>query len=157
MWLLWKSYSWNVFSVYDSPMFEVWKVPKRPVAVLCDVTQHLVVYRTAVGTPTISSGMRAYTGKHSQFYCMHTIFCWKSYVKRTKIYRTWRRYSALALYKVNFASASFRLFSLPNLPNMFGNYFSRCALTAGRLISDSKIWWEFKRIIVRNDNNYDSW
>ena len=38
------------FLVYHSPMFEAWKVPKRPVEVSCDVTQHLVEYWTAVGT-----------------------------------------------------------------------------------------------------------
>ena len=37
-------------------MYEAWKVPKRPVEVPCDVTQHLVAYRTAVGTRTNSSG-----------------------------------------------------------------------------------------------------
>ena len=40
------------FLVYHSPMFEVWKVPKRLVEVSCDVTQHLVAYRTAVDTRT---------------------------------------------------------------------------------------------------------
>ena len=29
---------------YHLPMFEAWKIPKRPVEVLCDVTQHLVAY-----------------------------------------------------------------------------------------------------------------
>ena len=51
--------------VYHSPMFEAWKVPKRPVEVSCDVTQHLVSYRTAVGTQTNSSGMRTHTRQHS--------------------------------------------------------------------------------------------
>ena len=36
------------FLVYHSPMFEAWKVPKRPAEVSCDVTQLLVAYRTAV-------------------------------------------------------------------------------------------------------------
>ena len=62
------------FLVYHSPMFEAWKVPKRPVEVPCDVTQHLAVYRTAVGTRTNSSGMRTHTGQHSWLPCMHTLF-----------------------------------------------------------------------------------
>ena len=62
------------FLVYHSPMFEAWKVPKRLVEVSCDVTQHLVAYRTAVGTRTNSSGMRTHTGQHSQLSCMHTLF-----------------------------------------------------------------------------------
>ena len=53
------------FLVYHSHMFEAWKVPKRPVEVPCDVTQHLVAYRTAVGTQTNSSGMRTHTGQHA--------------------------------------------------------------------------------------------
>ena len=28
----------ELLMMYDSPMFEAWKVPKRPVNVLCDVT-----------------------------------------------------------------------------------------------------------------------
>ena len=32
------------FLVYHSPMFEAWKVPKRPVEVSCDVTQHFMAY-----------------------------------------------------------------------------------------------------------------
>ena len=43
------------FLVYHSSMFEAWKVPKTPTEVSCDVTQHLVAYRTAVGTRTNSS------------------------------------------------------------------------------------------------------
>ena len=35
--------------VYHSPIFQAWKAPKRPVEVSCDVTQHLVEYRTAIG------------------------------------------------------------------------------------------------------------
>ena len=50
------------FLVYHSPMCEVCKVPKRPVEVSCDVTQHLVAYRTAVETRTNSSGMRSHAG-----------------------------------------------------------------------------------------------
>ena len=61
------------FFVYHSPMFEAWKVPKRPVEVSCDVTQHLVAYRTAVGTQTNSSGMRTHTGQHSRLPCMHAL------------------------------------------------------------------------------------
>ena len=53
------------FLVYHSPMFEAWKVPKRPVEVSCDVMQHLVAYRTAVETRTNSSGMRTHNGQHS--------------------------------------------------------------------------------------------
>ena len=63
----------RVFLVYHSPMFKAWKVPKRPVEVSCDVTQHLVAYRTAVGTRTNSSGMRTHTGKYSRLPCMHTL------------------------------------------------------------------------------------
>ena len=62
------------FLVYHSPMFEAWKVPKRPVEVSCDVTQNLVAYRTAVGTRTNSSGMCTHTGQHSRLPCMHTLF-----------------------------------------------------------------------------------
>ena len=62
------------FLVYHSPMFEAWKVPKRLVEVSCDVTQHLVVYRTAVGARTNSSEMRTHTGQHSRLPCMHTLF-----------------------------------------------------------------------------------
>ena len=51
--------------VYHSPMFEAWKVPKRPAEVSCDVTQHLLAYRTAVGNRTNSSRMRTPTGQHS--------------------------------------------------------------------------------------------
>ena len=53
-------------------MFEAWKDPKRPVEVSCDVTQHLVAYRTAVETQTNSSGMRTHTGQYSRLLCMHT-------------------------------------------------------------------------------------
>ena len=50
------------FLVYHSPMFEAWKVPKRPVEVSCDVTQNLVAYRTAVGTrTTLAAALHAYT------------------------------------------------------------------------------------------------
>ena len=62
------------FLVYHSPTFEAWKVPKRPVEVSCDVTQHLVAYRTAVGTWTNSSGMRTHTGQHSPLPRMHALF-----------------------------------------------------------------------------------
>ena len=62
------------FLVYHSPMFEAWKVPKRPVEVLCDVMQHLVAHRTAVGTQTNSSGMRTHTRQHSRLPCMHALF-----------------------------------------------------------------------------------
>ena len=53
------------FLVYHSPMFDAWKVPKRPAEVSCDVTQHLVAYRTAVETRADSLGMRTHTGQHS--------------------------------------------------------------------------------------------
>ena len=36
------------FLMYHSPIFEAWNVPKSPVEVSCDVTQHLVAYQTAV-------------------------------------------------------------------------------------------------------------
>ena len=73
------------FLVHHSPMFEAWKVPKRPVEVSCDVTQHLVAYRTAVGTRTNSSGMRTHTGQHSRLPRMHTHYCLISCTKRTEI------------------------------------------------------------------------
>ena len=61
------------FLVYHSPMFEAWKVSKRPVEVSYDVTQHLVAHWTAVGTRTNSSGMRTHTGQYSRLPCMHTL------------------------------------------------------------------------------------
>ena len=61
------------FLVYHSPMFEAWKVPKRPVEVSCDVTQHLLAYRTAGGNWTNSSGMRPHTGQYSRLPCMHAL------------------------------------------------------------------------------------
>ena len=63
------------FLVYHSPVFEVWKVPKRSVELSCCVTPHLVVYRTAVETQSNSSGMRTgtHTGQHSWLPCMHTL------------------------------------------------------------------------------------
>ena len=131
------------FLVYHSPMFEAWKVPKRPVEVLCDVTQHLVEYWTAVGTRTNSSRMRTHTGQYSRLPCMHAlIFTWQVVHSVQKSYRNWRRHSALALYKGNFAS-SLEGFSFPNLPNIFDNNFPISTSTPGRLISESKIWWEF--------------
>ena len=47
------------FLVCQSPMFETWKVPKRPVEVTSDVMQRLVAYGTAVETWTNNSGMCA--------------------------------------------------------------------------------------------------
>ena len=61
------------FVVYHSPMFEAEKVPKRPVEVSCDVTQHLAAYQTAVETGTNSSGMRTHIGQPSRLPCMHTL------------------------------------------------------------------------------------
>ena len=61
------------FLVYHSPTFEAWKVPKMPVEVLCDIMQHLVVYRTAEEGRTKSSGMRTHTGQHPRLPCMHTL------------------------------------------------------------------------------------
>ena len=61
------------FLVHHSPMFEAWKVSKRPVKVLGDVTQHFVAYWTAIGTRTNSSGMPTHTGQPSQLPCMHTL------------------------------------------------------------------------------------
>ena len=60
------------FLVYHSPMFEAWKLPKRPVEVSCDVVQYLVTYNTALGTRTNISGMRTHTGQHLRLPCMHT-------------------------------------------------------------------------------------
>ena len=101
------------FLVYYSPMFEAWKVPKRPVEVPCDVTQQLVEYWTAVATRTNSSGARAHTGQYSRLPCMHTlIFTWLVVCSVQKSYRNWRRHSALALYKGNFASHSHARFTL---------------------------------------------
>ena len=74
--------------VYYSPMFEAWKVLKKPIKVSCDVTQHLVAYGTAVGTRTNSSGMRTHTGRHSRLPCMHTLFLleklYEAYRNRTE-------------------------------------------------------------------------
>ena len=125
--------------VYHSPMFEAYKVPKRPVEVPCDVTQHLVACRTAVETRTNSSGMCTHTGQQSRLPCMHTLtFAWLVAVCSVqKSYRNWRRHSALALYKGNFAS-SFWGFSFPNLPNILRNNFSITTSIPGRLISESK-------------------
>ena len=61
------------FLVYHSPIFEAWKVPKKPVEVSCDVTLHLVTYQTAVETWTIGFGMYTHTGQHSRLPCMHTL------------------------------------------------------------------------------------
>ena len=61
------------FVVYHSPMFETWKVPKRPVEVSCDVTQHLLAYRTDVGNWTNSSGLRTHTGQYSRLPRMHAL------------------------------------------------------------------------------------
>ena len=131
------------FLVYHSPMFEAWKVPKRLVEVSCDVTQHLLAYRTAVRNRTNSSGMRTRTGQHSRLPCMHALnFSWLVVRSVQKLYQNWRHHSALALYKGNFAS-SFRRVSFPNLPNILGKNFSMGTSTPGRLISESKIWWEF--------------
>ena len=63
----------KIFLVYHSPMFEAWKVPKRPLEVSCDVTLHLVVYQTAAGTRTNSSGMCTHIGQHSRLPYMHTL------------------------------------------------------------------------------------
>ena len=128
------------FLVEHSPMFETWKVPKRPIEVSCDVTQHLVAYRTAVGTRTNSSGMRTHTGQHSWLQCMHALFLFDSlyaaYRNRTE---TDDVTAHLRCTKVT----SHRLldeFSFPNLPNSLGNNFSVSNSTPGRLISESKIW-----------------
>ena len=61
------------FLVYHSPMFEACKVLKRPVEVSCDVAQHLLAYRTAVGNRINSSGMRTHTGQYSRLHCMHAL------------------------------------------------------------------------------------
>ena len=61
------------FLVYHLPMFEAWMVPKRVVEVSCDVTQHLLAYRTAVGNRTSTSGMRTHTGQHSRLPYMHAL------------------------------------------------------------------------------------
>ena len=45
------------FLVCQSPMFEAWKVPKRPVEATCDVMQWLVAYGTAVETRANNTGM----------------------------------------------------------------------------------------------------
>ena len=107
------------FSVYHSPMFEAWKVPKRPIEVSCDVTQHLLAYRTAVENWTNSSGMRTHTGQHSRLPCMHALnFSWLVVPSVQKSYQNWRRHSALVLYKGNFAS-SFKKGSPSPIPLIF--------------------------------------
>ena len=78
------------FLLYHSPMFKAWKVPKRPVEVTCDVTQHLVAHWTAVGTRANGSGMRTHTGQHSRLPCMHSlIFAWLVVHSIQKSYRNW--------------------------------------------------------------------
>ena len=118
------------FLVYHSPMFEAWKVPKRPVEVSCDVTQHLVEYWTAVGTRTNSSGMRTHTGQYSRLPCMH------AYRNRTETddVTAHLRCTKATLHRL------LEGFSFPNLPNILGNNFSISTSTPARLISESKIW-----------------
>ena len=76
------------FLVYHSPMFEAWKVPKRPLEVSCDVTQRLVAYRNTVGTRTNSFGMCTHTGQHSRLPRMHALFLldqlYEAYRNRTE-------------------------------------------------------------------------
>ena len=61
------------FLVYHLPIFEAWKVTKRPDGVSCDIMPHLVAYQTAVETRTNSSGMRTHTGQRSRLPCVHTL------------------------------------------------------------------------------------
>ena len=128
------------FLVYHSPMLEAWKVPKRPVEVSCDVTQHLVAYRTAVGTRTNSSGMRTHAGQHSRLPRMHALFLldylYEAYGNRTETV------DVTAHLRCTKATLHCLLegFSFPNLPNIMGNNFSISTSTPGRLISESKIW-----------------
>ena len=65
------------FLVCHSPMFEAWKVPKRPVKVPCDVTQNLVVYWTAVEPRANSSRMRKHYTCTTPVAALHayTHFC----------------------------------------------------------------------------------
>ena len=121
-------------------MFEACKVPKRPVEVSCDVTQHLVAYRTAVGTRTNSSGMHTHTGQHSWLPCMHTLLL------LDLLYEAYRNCTetddVTAHLRCTKATLHLLLegFSFPNLPNILDNNFSISTSTPGRLISESKMW-----------------
>ena len=129
--------------MYHSPMFEAWKIPKRPVEVSCHVTRHLLAYRTAVGNWTNSSGMHTHTGQHSRLPCMHALnFHDELYVA----YRNRTETDDVTAHLRCTKATLHRLlegFSFPNLPNILGNNFSISTSTPGRLISESKIWWEF--------------
>ena len=112
------------------------RFPKRPVKVSCDVTQHLVAYRTAVGTRTNSSRMRTHTGQHSWLPCMHTLFLldwlYEAYRNRTKT-------DDITVHLCCTKATLHRLlegFSFPNLPSILGNNFSISTSTPGRLISE---------------------
>ena len=67
------------FLVYHSPICEAWKVPKKPIEVLCDVKHHWVAYQAAVRAQIYCSGMPTHTGQHSPPPSMHTQFCLTSY------------------------------------------------------------------------------
>ena len=121
-------------------MFEAWKVPKRPVEVSCDVTQHLVAYQTAVETRTKfnSSGMRTHTRQHSRLPCMHTLIFARVVVRiETDDVTPNLRCTKATLQHL------LEEFSFPNLPKIVSTKFSISTSIPGRLISESKIWWQF--------------
>ena len=129
--------------MYYAPILKAWKFPKGPVEVLCDITPHLVAYRTAVETRTKSSGMRAHTGQHSGLPCLHTpLFALLVDVA----YRNCAETDNVTAHLRCSKATLHRLlegFSFPNLPNILGNNLSISTSIPGRLISESKIWWEF--------------
>ena len=128
------------FLIYHSPIFDAWKVPKRPVEVSSDVTLHLVAYQTAIETWTNSSGMHTHTEQHSQLSCIHTLILhdWL-YVARRNHTETDNITAHLSCTKATLHHL-LEGFSFPNLSNILGNNFSISTSIPGRLISESKIW-----------------
>ena len=122
-------------------MFEAWKVPKRPVEVSRDVTEHLVAYWTAVSTRTNSSGMRAHTGQHSRLPCLYALIFGRLVVRSVQKNRTETNDVTAHLHCTK--AALHRLlerFSISNLPSILGKNVSISTSIRGRLISGSKIW-----------------
>ena len=73
------------FLVYHSPMFEAWKIPKtfgkRPVEVSCDVTQHLLAYKSfrrsgSLVISTACSLKQAPTCGSRIVFCFVFVFCY---------------------------------------------------------------------------------
>ena len=135
------------FLVYHSPIFEAWNVLKRPAEVSCDVTQHLVEYRTAIGTRTnilnSQECVHIPDDTHGCPACIHYFFAPLVARSVQKSYRNWRRHSVTLLCTKATLHRLLEGFSFPNLPNILGKNFSISTSTPGRLISESKFWWEF--------------